>query len=285
MTQDKAREYFSAYHEGTLEPGLRSSLGRKLNGDVALSAEYDAFVATVTALDPLRSEVIETPSYLSDRIASRIDTARVAPAPFWTTWFAPRTAKVSYAPRLVWATGLAACLLVAAVGLKGMGVGLRTQQATVIDSPVSDSVGWTLDADGVTVTFGGSSARKVTVSPAGGSPEVFDVQDKQPLEVSLKNSNRNSRRFSIKSGSNLFGVVVVPGTRTTVHRLGSGSLEELASALSDTYRIPVVVKGEDTGTTYRWNLEGTDARKAAGDSLSGQTKATMLDGNVLQIEP
>jgi hypothetical protein len=284
MTQDKAREYFSAYHEGTLEPGLRSSLGRKLNGDVALSAEYDAFVATVTALDSLRSEVIETPSYLSDRIASRIDTARVAPAPFWTTWFARRPAQTSYVPRMVWATGLAACLIFAAVGLKGMGVG-SASQAGVIDVPGSDSVAWTLDASGVTVRFGGSSARKVSVSPDGGSTEVFEVQEKQPLEVTLKNSNGNSRRFTIKSGSSIFGVVVVPGTRTNVRRLGSGSLEELATALSDTFHVPVVVKGEAEGKTFRWNLEGTDARSAAGDSLGGQTKATILDGNVLQIEP
>lgn len=282
MTQDKAREYFSAFHEGTLEPGLRSSLERKLSGDLALRSEYDAFVATVAALDALRSEAIETPSYLSDRIASRIDTARVAPAPFWAAWFAPRPAYASSAPRFVWATGLAACLLLGAIGLRGMRSN-DSAQASVVSVEGSESVAWTQDANGVTAKFAGGSARKVTVSPVGGSSEDFTVDARQPLDVTLQNSNTSSRRFTIKSDGSLFGTVVVPGSRTNVHRAGSGSLEELASALSDTFRIPVVVKGEAAGTTYRWNLEGTDARAAAEKSLSGQANAIMLDGNVLQI--
>ncbi len=283
MTQDKAREYFSAFHEGSLEPGLRSSLERKLSGDLALRSEYDAFVATVAALDALRSEVIETPSYLSDRIASRIDTARVAPAPFWAAWFAPRPAQASSVPRFIWATGLAACLLLGAIGLRGMQG--NASQASVIDLQGSESVAWTQDSGGVTAKFAGGSARKVSVSPVGGSPEEFAVAKGQPLEVTLTNSNVSSRRFNIRSDDGVIGTVAVPGSRTNGHRTGSGSLEELASALSDTFRIPVVVKGESVGTTYRWNLDGTDARAAAEKSLGGQAHAITLDGNVLQIAP
>jgi len=282
MTHDKAREYFSAFHEGTLEPGLRSSLERKLSGELALRSEYDAFVATVAALDALRSEAIETPSYLSDRIASRIDSARVAPAPFWAAWFAPRPANASSNPRFIWATGLAACLLLGAIGLRGMRSD-DSVRASVVSGEGSESVKWDQDSNGVTAKFAGGSARKVTVTPAGGTVQLFSVAARQPLEITLSNPNAFSRRFTLKSDDNIVGTVSVPGSRASARHAGSGSLEELAAALSDAFRIAVVVKGETTGTTFRWNLAGPDARAAAEKSLGGQANAVMMDGNVLQI--
>ena len=69
MTNDKAREFFSAYHEGTLEPGLCASLERRLEGDASLQAEYAAFAETVESLNSMRFESVEIPAYLGDRIA------------------------------------------------------------------------------------------------------------------------------------------------------------------------------------------------------------------------
>lgn len=281
MTHDKAREYFSAFQEGTLEPGLRSSLERKLSGDAALRSEYEAFVATVAALDALRFEAVETPSYLSDRIASRIDSARVAPAPFWASWFAPRPAQASGSPRFVWATGLAACLLVGSIFLRGMRTE-NTSPADMTGGAGSDAVSWTADGQNLVAHFSGGSARKITVTPIGGTAQDFSVANHQPLEVTLSNPNTSARRFVVKTDDGVLGTVAVPGSRLA-RRTGSGSLDELASALADTYHLPVVVKGAVNGATYRWNLEGTDARAAAEKSLSGQGSASMMDGNILQI--
>ena len=148
MTHDKAREFFSAYYEGTLEPGLRASLGRRLEADARLQAEYDAFVGTVTSLDALRHEAVAIPAYLSDRIALRLDPAFEAKAvPFWKTLFVPRAATPHYG----WAMALAGTFLVAAVGLRGLRNDEVAQSGIV--GVGGETIRWTQGADGFVARF------------------------------------------------------------------------------------------------------------------------------------
>ena len=53
MNHDKAREFFSAYYEGTLESGLRQQLEARFRADAHLKADYAAFVETIEALGEL----------------------------------------------------------------------------------------------------------------------------------------------------------------------------------------------------------------------------------------
>lgn len=278
MTQDKAREYFSAYHEGTLEAGLRASFERKLLAEPLLQEEYDAFVTTVMALQGLRSEPIEVPSYLSVRIDDRLDAARAAStAPFWSSWFAPRTT----GPRFVWATGLAAVALVAAVGLRGMNTpGVQTSGVV---SGSTESVIWTQGDAGVTVTFAGGAARRVAIDAEGGEIQNVAVAAGQPLELTLSNPNRLARRFKVLMNDDLLATVAVPGSRPAPRQAGQGTVTEFASALADAYRVPVIVKSVGAGATVRWNFQSADARTAAEQGLDGQGNAVMMEGNVLQI--
>src|SRR5579862_7354737 len=112
MTHEKARDFFSAYHEGNLEPGILVSFEQKLNGDAALRAEYDRFATTLDQLSALRDTQIEPPVDLNERIAARLDRhvweqKQVAPK----AWFVRL--------RLVAFSGVAAVLLVgAAISIK-----------------------------------------------------------------------------------------------------------------------------------------------------------------------
>ena len=278
MTTDKAREFFSAFQEGTLEPGLRASLERRLQADSGLRAEFEAFVSTVDSLDALRYEAIEIPAYLSDRIARRIDPVLDAKrVPFWQALFAPRAAT----PRYGWAMGVAGLLLVASVGLRGLRSS-GTQTAGVV-STGGESVRWTVEGSNVVATFAPSSARGVGVQPEGGPAQEYRLTDGQPLELTLQNPNAAARRFHVNLGGGAMATVAVPGNRPTARHAGSGTVAELATALADAYRVPVVVKGAALETAVRWNFESADARAAAEQSLEGRGNATMTDGNVLQI--
>lgn len=283
MTHDKAREYFSAYHEGTLEPGLRASLERKIAGDSALRSEYEAFSATVGVLDALRFETIESPSYLSDRIASRLESAReTASVPFWASWFGQRPASSQASPRFVWAVGLAACALLASIGLKGM-QSADTFRATFYDGTGTDSVRWVKSDDGVTATFAGGDARQLSVIPQGGQAENYRLADRQPLEVTFSNPNVTTHRFTVTSGKDVVATIVLPGRRPGSKKPGSGTVDDFAAALADSYRVPVVIKGTPAGGTLKWTFESMEPRTAAEQGLDGQGSATMMDGNVLQI--
>lgn len=284
MTNDKAREYFSAYHEGALEPGLRTSLERKLRSDAALQAEYDAFVGTLNSLDALRHEAIEVPFYLSDRIAARLDGALTTkPAPFWSAWFKPTPAGPGYG----YALGLAGALLVAAFGLRGMQATGEAQEANMgPGSPFSPvTVRWMASDEGLVAQFAGGPARSVTVAPEGGDATNYALAARQPFELTLNNPNSYARRFKVSQGSDLLATVAVPGARTAPRKSGSGTVSELASALADAYHIVVVVKGTPIGTTVAWKFDGVNARAAAEASLDGHGSASLMDGNVLQISP
>ena len=278
MTNDKARDFFSAFHEGTLEPGLRASLERRFATDARLQAEYAAFVGTVESLDALRNEAIAIPAYLSDRIALRLDPAFEAKAvPFWKTLFAPRVAT----PRYGWALGVAGAFLVAAVGLRG----LRSEdvaQSGIVGTG-GETVRWTQDADGFVAFFAGSAVRQVGVLPEGGTAQEYRLAANQPFELNLSNPNSGARRFKLTVGDDAYATVALPGSRPVARKSGTGTVTELASALADAYRVPVVVKGVPMTTRVRWSFESSDARAAAEQSLEGHGNATMMDGNVLQI--
>jgi len=283
MTQDKAREYFSAYHEGVLEQGLASSLERKLQSEADLRLEYEAFAATIVALDALRSETIEVPLYLSDRIASRLENVRdVSSQPFWAAWFRPRPATYG-ANRFVW-VGVAACLLLASIGLKEMHA-YNSIHAGLDGGSSPESFRLTQSSNGFVLTVAGaSSARTVSVTPQGGDAKDFNLGELQGLELTLSNPNRLARRFTVSSGSEILATIALPGEHTLARKAGSGTVTEFASALADAYRVPVVVKSGATSSTLRWTFESGDAYSAAGQGLkSGQGNATMMDGDVLQI--
>ncbi|HTQ08499.1 MAG TPA: hypothetical protein VMI31_00360, partial [Fimbriimonadaceae bacterium] len=90
MTNEKAREFFSAYHEGTLEPGFRVSFEQKLKSDYAVRHEFESFVRAMEKLDALRDEEIEIPADLHDRITARLDRhlyeRRKSATPSWSVW-------------------------------------------------------------------------------------------------------------------------------------------------------------------------------------------------------
>ena len=283
MTPDKAREYFSAYHEGTLEPGLRASLERKIAGDAALKAEYEAFSETIGVLNALRFETIQSPSYLSDRIASRLESAReTASVPFWVHWFGARPATQQANPRFVWAMGLSACLLLASIGLKGM-QSSDALSASILNGSGTGKVAWAKADEGVTATFAGGQARELSVVPEGGQPQSYHLASQQPLEVTLTNPNLTAHRFTVLSGKDTVATVVLPGSRPLPKKPGSGTKNDFAMAMANAYRIPVVVKGAPAGGTLKWSFESLEPRKAAEEALDGQGNATVMDGNVLEI--
>ena len=280
MTQDKAREYFSAYHEGSLEPGLRASLDRRLDEDPGLRADMSAFVETVVMLDAMRHASIASPTSLSDRIATRLENARetVIPRPFWASLFAPRPA----APQLAWGVGMAALLLVSAFGLRGMRTENATQ-ASALPTSLASVVTWTKNGSNVVANFESGPARQIAVQPEGGKPQSYALAAGQRFELALSNPNVSARRFKVTVGADLLATIAMPGSRLAPRRSGTGTVTEFASALAAAYGVPVVVKSMAIDSTLNWKLDGTDPRAAADAALDGHGSAVLTDGGVLQI--
>jgi anti-sigma factor RsiW len=269
MNQDKAREFFSAYYEGNLERGLRQTMEQRLHADAQLQAEYRAFQRTMDQLDNLKFEEIEAPSYLSDRIATRIEEARVASR--------PRNPFLLWLPRYAVA-GLAAVALAGATfAIFSHGGSYAPSSITPgtsnlpLTPPPAEIVSVSGTAQHVVLHYQSASARSVQVLDATGQKlKSYPLAASQQLNANLDNPNPEAVLFEVKASENGPDVfVAVPGTNHLPSSKDSGSVGDFASALADTFGAPVIVNVPDLTKTVSWTLAGADARGQALKALEG----------------
>jgi anti-sigma factor RsiW len=262
MNKDKAREFFSAYYEGNLEPGLRQAFELRLNNDSALQADYSAFVETMGELETLPTEEIEIPLYLSDRIASRLEEERERHAkrtPVWSLWL-----------RGLAYSGLAAAALAGAF----LSFGSRGQVsgASIVDASADGQPTYSGGGSTVTLSFRPHDERTVVVSSAvtGRELQRFTVNASSPAHP-FENQLAGTALFQIEiSGERGATLLALPGRGSTAGSNGSGTVRDFAVALADRYHVPVLLRSQDDQKRLSWKLEGSDPREAANEVLKGQ---------------
>ncbi|MHB8636502.1 MAG: anti-sigma factor [Fimbriimonadaceae bacterium] len=289
MTDEKARDFFSAYSEGNLDPGLLVSFEQKLSADAGLRAEYDRFAATLAQVSALRDVPIEIPSDLNDRIGARLDRQ------LWEQkQIAPKAWIVRL--RLVTFAGVATLLLVgAAISIKNRNSGSDAFYGAGIAGGYpqtgtgGDQLALVVKQDGLTVEYA-PSAQKTVVFRAEPDTKPFaevTVGKSAPMTRALENKNAETDLVSIEvldapKVERL--VVAIPGTHSERVKAGSGTLEEFARVLAAKYRVPVVLSGiKDPLSQVTWDLGATDARQAAEAALKGQFSVDTREGNLVTI--
>lgn len=276
MNRDKAREFFSAYAEGNLDEGLTHSLEQRLAQDAELKAEFDSFKRSTAEIDSLRAERIAIPEDLHERISARLDRH---------LWEQKQKAKPSW---MMWLRNLgyagAAGLVVfgAMVALKNRG-GAAT--AGVLDSglPVNEMQAVT-ESGAFKLKFAPSTERTIHITVGGHTTDT--VVPRGTTWVSdLKNPGQSAAVFTVKiDGEEKPMLVVLPGTSPKPTLEGEGEIVSFGKSLSDTYRLPVVLKLDSPSTVVKWTISGTDPVKAASAVLSAQDYSVDLKSdNVLWI--
>lgn len=267
MNQDKAREFFSSYFEGTLESGLKQSLEQKLRSDAQLQAEYAAFARTMEELGQLKYEQIEIPSYLSDRIASRMEQAEQK----------PKTSLLYlWLPRLSVGAVAAAAIVGAVINLRSGSATVSTGGAIDIANPDPSFIGQGSD---VKIHFAPTSPRRISVVEVKtGQAHTYELDRSKSIRNVLHNDNPAVALFQVKidSGRSTY-FVALPGSQVDAKSTGSGSLTDLAVAASGHFHTPVLVAATDTHKTLSWTFEGIDARAAVQKALT--------DGQTVDIRP
>jgi len=262
MNASKARDFFSSYYEGTLDGGLRQSLDTAFREDATLQADYSAFVETIHDLDSLKYEEIEIPMFLSDRIATRLEKEQSKTRfglPAWTNWI-----------RGIAFAGLAAVAIIGALPLLNSHSG--SGNANVVPGSSNlDQIQYKHDGSKVTLLFQPSAAKTVVVTSAGTNKELqrFNM-DGQRLECPLENPLTHAAAFKVQVlGDKAQSVVAIPGQTVGKAKSGDGSVQDLALALADHFRVPVVVEAADITHHVNWTFSPTeDARSAATQALS-----------------
>ncbi len=258
MNQEKAREFFSAYYEETLETGLRQTFEQRLKTDATLQAEYRAFESTMNELGELKLEEIEVPSFLSDRIATRLEEVQAkkqTSTPVWATWF-----------RGLAFSGLAAAAIIGAV------VSMRSNGDTVQGGPISapsDQITFKLSKSSDVQLRFTPSAKKTLDIQVNGKVEHRDV-DTHGMVSTLENKNPEAALFTIQvEGEKSSAVVAVPGTRSGVDKAGQGKMSDFVKALAGFYKTPVLLNVANLDAPVTWSFESTDVSDAANKALVG----------------
>jgi len=262
MNAEKARDFFSAYYEDSLELGLRQAFEQRLRADSNLQADYAAFVETIEQLNMLSHEEIEIPSYLSDRIATRLEQVQSKQKfglPVWTNWF--RNAAFA---------GLAIAAIAFALPMfhSGKGPNIAGPEAPA----VVDQLIFKADNGDVVLNYQPSAAKTVVVSSPLTGKEIqrFNL-DGQSIQSPIQNPEENAALFKIEVlGDKVSSLIAVPGTGTPKAKTGQGTIQDLALSLAGHYHVPVVIEAADITRHVTWSLAAPDAITAADQAVANE---------------
>ena len=283
MNHSKAREYFSAYYEETLEPGLRHSLEQRLSSDAQLQAEYRAFSDTMEQLATLSLEEIEVPIYLSDRIATRLESASTPTAR--GAWFG------GWLPRLALGGLFAAALFGA--GLSIFKSGGASYEATVLPgsdiSPKNAQLNQLIirpNGHDVDVSLTADTAKTVRfTSDQGTLLKSVDLTSGSTVHAPIRNTSASPSLTKISVTDDALSTwIALPGVEKQAKKPGSGTVKEFAVALAGAYGQPVLVRATNSETMLSWRVDGKDAKSSAISALDSTTYSVTISGsNMLTI--
>jgi hypothetical protein len=244
--------------------------------DSEVKAEYEAFQQTLSELDGLRFVSSPVPADLHDKIAARLDLQ---------VWEQKRVASVGWAGwlRNVALGGVAAAAVVGAIlsiashgqSANASGIGtLSTNQ--LLATPVDK---------GVKVSYIAASPKRVSVQSGEQMLRVDELAPSQRWESTLTNSQPHAALFRVGIAQDSQEIeVTIPGSVATHRKPGNGTIEDLAKALADTYRVPVILSGRDLNQSIKWDFQEQEPAEAAGTALSTRTfTVEVKNGNALWI--
>ncbi len=252
MNLGKAREYYSAYYEGSLDRGLREGVERVLREDAQAQAEYRAFEGTMRQLESMKGLEVSEPDDLHERIMARIDRH---------VWEKNQTRKV--AGFTWWKIALPTGVAAAAIALTLLPWRTpETNSGGVIPFPTTTQARLDVKAtaNGVTVNYPVVAQRDVVIRDAKGTIlEPIHLRNQGITNKELKNESQQAILLSIDESDLGTTWIAIPGTEIATTSLGKGSLREMALELASTCQIPVVLQVKSTEIELQWKMDATDA--------------------------
>lgn len=262
MTQEKAREFFSPYFEGLLEPGLAQALEHEFRRDPELKGEFQLFEQTYEELGKLKFATVEIPFDLHDRILARIDRQELEAKhakPAWGAWL--RTLAIG---------GVATAAIVGAV-LSLKQTDSNSTSASVVRVSAPEEVWVTPVPGGAELRYSSSVPREVILRSGLDGAEIRRTEQSGELLSPIHNDSADPAVFGIEvAGRSGITLLALPGTKRVREGSGSGNFEEFSRALAGFYGSPVMVRVKNPAEQIRWNLKGLDSVAAASSTLDVQ---------------
>jgi hypothetical protein len=292
MTLDKAKDYFSAYYEGSLDRGLKQQFDARIKEDAQLQAEYRAFERTMKELEAFGGIDIEPPEDLHDKIAARLDKA------IWEQKRNQKTPAFAFAWwKGLFAVSVAAAVIVGAMNLSGQQkpssaaniIGVATPNAV---APLKLTfAGGGANGRTVTMNFPSADAKVVVKDSSGRILSSLDLNGREIKDEPLENKNDAAQLIQVEAdgtdGVISASDVAIPGKVRDANITGKGTVKDMVTAIAAHYQKPVVIQNQSDGDKpASWDLTSNDMLGAATASLKGLGLSISEDGSgILLIQP
>lgn len=267
MTHEKARELFSAYHEGTLDKGLATAFEQKLDSDAKLASEYAQFADCLDGLADLKVVNIPVPADLGERIQSRLDKH---------IWDAKQNAKPAWMDLLKnfgFVAAAGAVLVVSVLTLRSRGSG-PAESGIVPMASGHDQVKLVQTDTGVRIRFAPSRAKNLTIYQEPQHQVIATYRVDGTMDSPLENPNSKAELIRIEvQGAKESFLVALPGkthTPTDQASKQNSTVEDLATALAGWYGVPIQLQVSDLNKPAHWNFKETTPVSAAMKALEGE---------------
>jgi hypothetical protein len=277
MNLNKAREYFSAYQEGTLDKGLSQTFERALREDAQLQAEYRAFEKTMAELSQLGQKEIEPPADLHEIISARLDRQ------IWENKQTHRGGMRQWL-KLTLAGGLATAVLAVALILPGRSAGSdKNVTEAGISNPISSKKAELFKPieNGVAMSYLPTTTQTVVITDAAGvelDQPITLTPDNQLKDKPLQNKGEGATLICVKIGSEDAIWVALPGSKRNEMTDGTGSVKQFVQALADAYGTAVVLKSKQPDREISWK-SGTDLMSTANSLTESKLKPELRQSN------
>lgn len=278
MNLNKARDFYSAHYEGSLDEGLNQAFERALASDAAISAEYRQFVRIMQEMRAV-AKPVSVPSDLHLKIRERVDANINAQEKAARTagWF------FGWKPIAYGALATAAIIsVVASLTNRPTGGTSTAGVATISDSAPKVAV---VQGE-LKLQFSSSKKNQVTVTEvATGRALLNRAVVGQRLESPVRNLSEAPVVLSISFAEQYRPIyVALPGSKMRLAETGSGTVLDLMAAVSGMFSVPVVVEAAEVDSKVDWMLDSPDVMAALADELKGLgLKAEVREGGLVWL--
>lgn len=250
MNANKARDFFSEYFDGEMEPGLKQSFELALSRDESLREDYARFESAMNLLAETDFAEAAVPNDLHDKIMAKLDLhdyeAKHAAKPgLFGSW------------KLALYGGVAVVAIVAGVyGVTRPAQSQNTSTATIfpgktqralnvdvkmVDGKLKLVVENAVDVNIVVRELGGDKEQRLHVGASGMASE-------------LTNEDLTAVASEVLVDQEASFVIVLPGSNQGSMYEGAGDVLDCAKALADAYRAPIMVRVSDKSKPVEWKL-------------------------------
>jgi hypothetical protein len=279
MNLNKARDFYSAYFEGTLDEGLRQAFERARASDAQVAAEYAQFERIMLELKALDSPVA-VPADLHTTIRRRVDdhiNASEKKARSTALFFA-------WKPIAYGAVATAAIIgVLASFSNRPSDGPARAGLATIGHN---EAPRFLVEEGTLRLKFASAGPNVVTVSEVETGRQLL----KKPLvgqriDSPLKNLSDDAVLLVVGFAEGYRPMhVALPGSSRQLEQQGSGTVLDLVTAIAGMYDSPVVLDTSDISAKAAWDLDSPDVLTAVKDELAALgMKAEVRESGLLWI--